>query len=180
MDRTIGTAVLEWLSAFSHTLESGNAASCVGLFEQGDCYWRDLLAFTWTIRTLEGPGAIDAMLKETIHNVRPTSFKLIGSAKLVHVHVTMPKFPEDSHFVASDNAPAAGATAVAAATVSAVSECTKAPATVLGLGKQMIEAWFMFETRTARCNGQVFVCNRLCAFYNSPLSGGWLRASRCV
>jgi putative flavoprotein involved in K+ transport len=41
-----------------------------GLFAD-ECYWRDLVAFTWNIRTCEGRGEIQAMLGATLRATRP-------------------------------------------------------------------------------------------------------------
>ena len=45
--------VRTWLSAFSDALASNDATEAAALFTE-DCYWRDLIAFTWNIRTVEG------------------------------------------------------------------------------------------------------------------------------
>jgi len=49
-----------WLARFEAALAEPVAADWRGLFTQ-DCYWRDLLAFTWNIVTLEGAAAIADM-----------------------------------------------------------------------------------------------------------------------
>ena len=48
-----------WLAAFAQALERGEPVA--PLFAE-ECYWRDLIAFTWTIRTLEGREAITDMV----------------------------------------------------------------------------------------------------------------------
>ena len=54
----------DWLSAFAAALEQGDIAAVVALFVP-DCNWRDLLAFTWNIKTLEGrPDIAGAALVE--------------------------------------------------------------------------------------------------------------------
>jgi putative flavoprotein involved in K+ transport len=59
-----------WLDAFSGAMASGNADEIVALF--GDtCFWRDLVAFTWNIRTMEGREAIRAMLDATLASIKP-------------------------------------------------------------------------------------------------------------
>ena len=65
----------EWLAAFAAALKQGDATE---LFAE-QCYWRDLVAFTWNIVTLEGRPAIAAMLKARLGDVRPDSFKADGS-----------------------------------------------------------------------------------------------------
>ena len=68
-----------WLSAFARALEAGDATAVTGLFVE-DCYWRDLLAFTWNIKTMEGHAAIRDMLKATLATTKPTAWQLAGEA----------------------------------------------------------------------------------------------------
>ena len=64
------TAVTTWLSAFDDALAAGDPATAAALFHP-DCYWRDLIAFSWNIKTFEGRAAITAMLSATLPGVRP-------------------------------------------------------------------------------------------------------------
>src|SRR6185312_155262 len=50
-------ALAAWTQAFAAALAQPDPAAAAALFGP-DCYWRDLLAFTWTIRTAEGRDAI--------------------------------------------------------------------------------------------------------------------------
>ncbi len=43
-------------------LASGDIERALALF-QSDCYWRDLVTFTWNIKTMEGKDNIRDMLK---------------------------------------------------------------------------------------------------------------------
>ena len=43
-----------------------------------ESYWRDLLAFTWNIKTAEGRDAIAAMLESTLASARPENWRLDG------------------------------------------------------------------------------------------------------
>lgn len=45
-----------------------------------DCHWRDLVAFSWNIVTLDGKDSIGDMLDATLGNIRPTRFALDGEA----------------------------------------------------------------------------------------------------
>jgi putative flavoprotein involved in K+ transport len=47
------TAVTSWLAGFSSALVANDPARVAALFTE-DCFWRDLIAFTWNIRTFEG------------------------------------------------------------------------------------------------------------------------------
>ncbi|ODT14249.1 MAG: FAD-dependent oxidoreductase [Mesorhizobium sp. SCN 65-12] len=68
-----------WLESFGRALETADAEAALRLFSQ-DCYWRDLLAFTWNIRTMEGQPAIRAMLEVTLAGVKPSGWRLTGEA----------------------------------------------------------------------------------------------------
>ncbi|TIL63489.1 flavin-containing monooxygenase [Mesorhizobium sp.] len=68
-----------WLSSLSRALEAGDAAAATNLFAE-DCYWRDLLTFTWNVKTMEGRAAIRDMLDATLAATRPTAWQLTGEA----------------------------------------------------------------------------------------------------
>ncbi len=68
-----------WLSEFEATLQRGDTAGAAKLFIQ-DCYWRDLLSFTWNLKTAEGQDQIRKMLDSTLANVKPTNWKVDGEA----------------------------------------------------------------------------------------------------
>ena len=68
-----------WLGALETTLAKDDSAAATALFD-AECYWRDLVAFTWNIITLEGAPAIGAMLGATLADVRPSRFAIEGEA----------------------------------------------------------------------------------------------------
>jgi putative flavoprotein involved in K+ transport len=70
----------EWLGAFAHALAESDAAAVAALFQE-ECYWRDLIAFTWTIRTMEGQPAIRTMVEARAADVRASAWTLDGDAK---------------------------------------------------------------------------------------------------
>ncbi len=67
--------VREWLHRFGAALELRDTAAAAALFA-GTCFWRDLIAFTWNITTLEGRGAIRAMLDAQLGKARPRGWSL--------------------------------------------------------------------------------------------------------
>ena len=75
-------AARDWMKGFSDALENGGPDAATGFFGD-ECYWRDILAFTWNIKTLEGRGSIAAMLSETLADVRPGAWRIDGEAKVV-------------------------------------------------------------------------------------------------
>jgi putative flavoprotein involved in K+ transport len=68
-----------WLEVFARALERNDIDAAVTLFDP-DSYWRDLVAFTWNIRTQEGSAAIREMLAARLTDVKPTHFLLEGDA----------------------------------------------------------------------------------------------------
>jgi len=68
-----------WLSAFSAALTKGDIPAAVAMFDS-ECYWRDLVTFTWNIKTLESRDDIAAMLTETLAKVKPGKWQLDGEA----------------------------------------------------------------------------------------------------
>ena len=68
-----------WLNDFEAALKSESADRVTALFDD-DCYWRDLVSFTWNIKTMEGKTQIADMLKATLTNVKPSNWKLAEDA----------------------------------------------------------------------------------------------------
>ena len=80
MSETAATRRLsKWLSVFGQALKRGDAESAALMFAK-ESYWRDLLAFTWNIKTAEGRDAIAAMLETTLASARPENWRLDGEA----------------------------------------------------------------------------------------------------
>src|SRR2546428_12810955 len=71
--------VSSWLQAFGAALARNDIRAVANFFGY-DCYWRDLLAFTWTIKTFEGPDEITAMLAATLNSTQPSGWALAGEA----------------------------------------------------------------------------------------------------
>ncbi|UHC16968.1 NAD(P)/FAD-dependent oxidoreductase [Methylobacterium currus] len=71
--------VIAWLDRFETALKARDAAGAAALFAE-TCFWRDLVAFTWNITTLEGRGAIRDMLRTQLGAVSPGSFTLEEAA----------------------------------------------------------------------------------------------------
>jgi len=68
-----------WLDHFGAALGHHDAAATAALFD-ADCYWRDLVAFTWNICTQEGQGAIEKMVQARGGDVAASHFALEGEA----------------------------------------------------------------------------------------------------
>ncbi|QUD89617.1 flavin-containing monooxygenase [Phenylobacterium montanum] len=74
-DLTLGT----WLAEFEKALTSGEAARSAELFEP-DGFWRDFVAFTWNLLTLEGRSAIRGMLEATTEARRSRNWRVVDTA----------------------------------------------------------------------------------------------------
>ena len=57
--------VEQWLQSFNAGLRDRDAAAVAALFGPG-CFWRDLVALTWNIVTVEGREGVRAMLEATL------------------------------------------------------------------------------------------------------------------
>lgn len=68
-----------WLSAFASALARNDASGAAALFET-ESHWRDLVAFSWNLKTVDGRDAIAAMLKGTLEATKPSNWKLDGEA----------------------------------------------------------------------------------------------------
>ena len=71
--------VSKWLAAFSKALTDNDIDAAAACFAE-DCHWRDLVAFTWNIKTVEGRDAIKDMLSATLKSTKPDSWKVDGEA----------------------------------------------------------------------------------------------------
>jgi putative flavoprotein involved in K+ transport len=66
-------AVAHWLRDFNAALAAEDADAAAELFAT-DAFWRDLVALTWNLKTLEGRDQIRAMLSATLAHARPLNF----------------------------------------------------------------------------------------------------------
>ncbi|KMW57054.1 Flavin-containing monooxygenase [Candidatus Rhodobacter oscarellae] len=66
-----------FLTKLGAALAAADTEALKGLFAE-DCYWRDLVAFTWNIKTMEGRDAIAAMAAETLAGVNPRNWAVEG------------------------------------------------------------------------------------------------------
>jgi len=79
MTATDNATAEAWLARFAEALAAADITATLDLF--GDQpYWRDLLSFTWNVKTMEGREAIAAMLEATLRQVQPAAWALDGEA----------------------------------------------------------------------------------------------------
>lgn len=69
----------DWMARFGAALGNQNIPGATSLFTHDGC-WRDLLSFTWNIRTMEGRAEIAAMLSATLTHVQPSDWSIEGEA----------------------------------------------------------------------------------------------------
>ena len=65
--------VQNWLSRFEEVLTRNDMPALSKLFE-GDCYWRDLVVFTWNMVVFEGLDEIEGMLSARLADTAPSTF----------------------------------------------------------------------------------------------------------
>ncbi|MGZ8744325.1 MAG: flavin-containing monooxygenase [Nocardioides sp.] len=61
-----------WLARFGQAVAAGDAATGADLFAT-ECYWRDLVAFTWNIKTVEGREQVADLITARGTDVAPTA-----------------------------------------------------------------------------------------------------------
>jgi putative flavoprotein involved in K+ transport len=70
-----GDIALDWLSSFAATLQANDAAAAARCFA-AEGHWRDVLAFTWRIRTETGRQAVEAALAPTLARTGARDFHI--------------------------------------------------------------------------------------------------------
>jgi putative flavoprotein involved in K+ transport len=75
LDTTVNDQCQEFLDTFGQALERGDIAAAREMFTQ-DCYWRDLVTFTWNIKTMEGRDQVEDMLKSQLAATSPTGWAI--------------------------------------------------------------------------------------------------------
>ena len=72
--------VSAWLEQFDAALRRRDAKAAAALFGP-EAYWRDIVAFTWNIKTLENAAAIEAMLAATLGAVAPSGWRIDSASR---------------------------------------------------------------------------------------------------
>jgi putative flavoprotein involved in K+ transport len=68
-----------WLNQLEEALTGNDIEVATALFAY-ECYWRDLVSFTWNIKTCEGREQIADMLRVTLSDVKPSHWKISEEA----------------------------------------------------------------------------------------------------
>ncbi|MCF8534340.1 MAG: NAD(P)/FAD-dependent oxidoreductase [Reyranella sp.] len=74
-DTSAKAATESWLGDFTAALASADAARLAALFAH-ECYWRDILAFTWDLHTTSGAETIAERMMPAVSGVAPRGLKL--------------------------------------------------------------------------------------------------------
>ncbi len=109
LEKAPNKKLADFLETFGGALASGDIDAAVGLFQE-ECYWRDLVSFTWNIKTMEGQEQVRDMLRSQLAATSPSKWAIAEG--------------EDA---------------------------TEADG--------LLQGWFTFETKVARCRGHVRVRN---------------------
>ena len=75
LDKAPDGKMSDLLNALDKALSAGEVERAVDLF-QTDCYWRDLVTFTWNIKTMEGKEQVRDMLKARLADTKPSNWKI--------------------------------------------------------------------------------------------------------
>lgn len=73
LDTTLTGKVQGFLDKFGQALAAGDIDAASNLFLD-DCYWRDLVTFTWNIKTVEGKEQVVDMLKHQLATTKPKNW----------------------------------------------------------------------------------------------------------
>ncbi|MDI6837895.1 MAG: NAD(P)/FAD-dependent oxidoreductase [Rhizobiaceae bacterium] len=73
LDISPGTKIDTILAKLGDALASGDIDAAVNLF-QAECYWRDLVTFTWNLKTMEGHEQVRDMLTSQLAATKPSIF----------------------------------------------------------------------------------------------------------
>ncbi len=74
VEDTLLTEVERWLADFEAAIARPDFATVGRLFRE-DSHWRDLLAFTWDVRTVSGAAKIVDALRDNARNTQPSRFE---------------------------------------------------------------------------------------------------------
>ncbi|KAE9367489.1 putative flavin-containing monooxygenase YUCCA3 [Stipitochalara longipes BDJ] len=70
----------QWLTRLENLLKSNDIASLPSIMHQ-DSWWRDMLAFSWDLRTIHGLDKLSIYFSENLSHTAPYNFKLKDSGK---------------------------------------------------------------------------------------------------
>jgi putative flavoprotein involved in K+ transport len=75
LDTAPNAGIAAFLVKFEAALTSGDMDAAVAMFG-ADSYWRDLVAFTWNIKTMEGRDQVRDMLSHCLKQAKPRNWRI--------------------------------------------------------------------------------------------------------
>ena len=75
LDKTPQALADETLSRLNDAFERGDVEAAVALFGP-DGFWRDLVAFTWNLETVEGHDGVRDLLERQLEAIGPSGFRV--------------------------------------------------------------------------------------------------------
>ena len=75
LDTTTNLQVTRVLGKLDEALQAEDAEAAAEVF-QDDCYWRDLVSFTWNIKTMEGKAQVREMLEKQLAHIKPSNWEI--------------------------------------------------------------------------------------------------------
>ena len=75
LDKAPNKKLADLLDTFGGALAANDIDGAVACFQE-DCYWRDLVTFTWNIKTMEGRDQIRDMLKSQLALTAPSGWRI--------------------------------------------------------------------------------------------------------
>ncbi|TPN15971.1 NAD(P)/FAD-dependent oxidoreductase [Mesorhizobium sp. B2-1-3] len=75
LDKAPNRKLSDLLERFGAALAAGDVDKAVECFRE-DCYWRDLVTFTWNIKTMEGRDQVRDMLESQLSKTKPSHFAI--------------------------------------------------------------------------------------------------------
>jgi putative flavoprotein involved in K+ transport len=75
LDTTANSRLEAFLGKFEAALAAEDLDAAAGMFNQ-ECYWRDLVALTWNIKTVEGRAEVRDMLSHCLKSVKPRDWRI--------------------------------------------------------------------------------------------------------
>ncbi|MGS4991434.1 NAD(P)/FAD-dependent oxidoreductase [Roseibium sp. RP-7] len=75
LDKPLVHETETFLNTFGKALEDGKIDAATDMFLD-DCYWRDLIAFTWNIKTVEGKDQVRDMLEKQLASTGPSNWRI--------------------------------------------------------------------------------------------------------
>ncbi|TKT74422.1 NAD(P)/FAD-dependent oxidoreductase [Aquamicrobium sp. LC103] len=75
LNKTPAARVQAFLDTFGEALEAGRIDEAASMFVE-ECYWRDLVTFSWNIKTMEGREQVRDMLKSQLDHVKPSNWQV--------------------------------------------------------------------------------------------------------